>query len=72
MKELQQHSAMDNRTVKAWETNKGGFVQVYDVRDLFYDNYSVECMVHGGMQSIYSSVNLEKCIARAIKYAEAN
>lgn len=69
MKELKQHEFMDNRTVKAWETANGGFVQVYDVRDLFYGNYSVECKVTGGMNSIYSSVNLDKCIAYAERYA---
>ena len=69
MKELRQHEFMDSRTVKAWETTNGGYVHVYDVRDLFYGNYSVERHVCGGMDSIYSSPKLEKCIAYAERYA---
>lgn len=72
MKELNQHEFMDSRTVKAWETNSGGYVQVYDVRDLFHGNYSVERFAHGGMDSIYASTKLDKCIAYAQKFAAAN
>ena len=63
---------MDCRTVKAWETNSGGYVQIYDIRDLMHGCYSVERAVHGGMDSIYLNPNLDKCIARAMQYAEQN
>lgn len=72
MKELRNHPFMDRRTVKAWETNSGSYVQVTDVRDLFHGCYSVERAVHGGLDSIYSSPNLDKCIARAERYATQN
>lgn len=69
MKELKNHPFMDRRTVKAWETNKNGYVQVYDVRDLMHGCYSVERALQGGMDAIYSSPSLEKCIKKAEQYA---
>lgn len=53
---------MSRRTIRAWKTNSGEFLQVTDVRDIFYGNYSVEFeVIPGGLDSIYSSPNLEKC-----------
>jgi hypothetical protein len=73
MKEATNHPFMDYRTVKAWETSKGGYVHVYDVRDLYHNFYIVEKFnEHGGMDIIYSCRNLERCIAWAMKYAEQN
>lgn len=69
MKELKNHPFMDRRTVKAWETNGGGYVQVTDVRDLYHGQYSVERGVQGGLDGIYSSTNLAKCIEKAERYA---
>jgi hypothetical protein len=73
MKELTNHTFMDWRTVKAWETTKGGYVQVYDVRELNHGRYSVEVFDNrGGMESIYGNRNIDKCIAYAMRYAEQN
>ena len=63
MKELRNHPYMDRRTIKAWETNSGEYLQVIDVRDIFHGNYSVEIETGlGGLDSIYSSPDLEKCL----------
>lgn len=70
MKELNNHPFMDCRTVKAWETAAGGFIQVTDVRDFCYGQYSVEIKVQGGMENVFASTNLDVCIAWAIHYAE--
>ena len=70
MKKLRSHPFMERRTVVAYETNSGGYVQVCDVRDLYYGEYCVEHFTeNGGMAMTYSSPNLEKCIAKAEKYA---
>ena len=62
MKEIRNHPYISNRTIKAWETKKGEFLQIIDVRDIFRWNYSVEFeLVPGGLDSIYSSPNLDKC-----------
>ena len=43
----------------------GDPVVVMDVRDLFHGEYSVEELVYGGYHMVYSSPDLEKCIAKA-------
>lgn len=73
MKELRNHPCMSNRTIKAWETNSGEFLQIIDVRDIFHWNYSVEFELDpGGLDSIYSSPNLEKCFDFVKRFAERN
>ena len=73
MKEVNNHPFMDYRTVKAYETANGGYVQVYDVRELNHGRYSVEKFDgRGGMETIYGSRNLDKCIAYAMQYAKQN
>lgn len=64
MKEVKNHPYMDRRTIKAWETDCGKFMQIIDVRDIYFSNYSVEYEVlPGGLDSIYSSPKLSKCFA---------
>lgn len=73
MKEIRNHPYMSSRTVKAWVLKDGRFLQVIDVRDLFHGNYSVEFeAVPGGLDSIYSSPNLEKCLKYAESFTERN
>lgn len=73
MKEVKNHPYMGSRTVKAWETNDGKFLQVIDVRDIFHWNYSVEFETEpGGLDSIYSSPNLEKCLEFVKKFRVRN
>lgn len=73
MKEIRNHPYMSNRTIKAWETNSGEFLQIIDVRDIFHWNYSVEFELDpGGLDSIYSSPNLEKCFDFVKRFAERN
>lgn len=73
MKELRKHPYMDRRTIKAWETNRGEFLQVVDVRDICHGNYSVEIeSVPGRLVSKYSSPNLEKCFEFVRKFMECN
>ena len=73
MREVKNHPYMSSRTVKAWESNNGEFLQIIDVRDIFHWNYSVEFETEpGGLDSIYSSPNLEKCFEFAIKFMERN
>lgn len=73
MKEVRNHPYMSSRTVKAWEVNNGKFLQVIDVRDIFHGNYSVEFETEpGGLDSIYSSPNLEKCFEFVKKFMERN
>ena len=44
----------------------GDKVVVMDVRDLLRGEYAVDVLVcNGGYQTVYSSKNLEKCIAKA-------
>lgn len=43
----------------------GDPVVVMDVRDLFQGEYTVEVLRHGGYHMVYSSVSLDKCIAKA-------
>lgn len=43
----------------------GDDVVVMDVRDLCHGEYSVEVLEYGGYRQVYSSMNLEKCIAKA-------
>lgn len=43
----------------------GDDVIVMDVRDLFHGEYTVEVLKFGGYDIVYSSRNLEKCIAKA-------
>jgi hypothetical protein len=43
----------------------GDPVVVMDVRDLLHGQYSVDKLVYGGYKSVFSSRNLEKCIAKA-------
>lgn len=48
-------------------------MQVIDARDIFHWNYSVEFeLVPGGLDSIYSSPNLEKCFEFVRKFMERN
>ena len=55
MNVIRNHPYMSRRTIKAWETNGGEFLQVIDARDIFHWNYSVEFeLVPGGLDSIYS------------------
>lgn len=73
MKELKNHPYMSNRTIKAWETNNGKFMQIIDVRDIFHWNYSVEFELDPGvLDSIYSSPNLDKCFEFVKKFMERN
>ena len=73
MKEIRNHPYISNRTIKAWETKKGEFLQIIDVRDIFRWNYSVEFeLVPGGLDSIYSSPNLDKCFKFVEKFMERN
>lgn len=73
MKEIRNHPYISNRTIKAWETKKGEFLQIIDVRDIFRWNYSVEFeLVPGGLDSIYSSPNLDKCFEFVEKFMERN
>lgn len=63
MKEINNHPYITGRTVKAWTLNDGRFLQIIDVRDIFHNNYSVELEVFpGGLDSIYSSIYLDKCM----------
>lgn len=43
----------------------GDNVIIMDVRDLCHGEYSVEVLVHGGYQQVYSSRSLEKCVEKA-------
>ncbi len=43
----------------------GDDVVVMDVRDLMHGEYTVEVLEHGGYRMVYSSRNLEKCLAKA-------
>lgn len=63
MKETNNHPYITRRTVKAWELDNGKFLQIIDVRDIFHNNYSVELEVFsGGLDSVYSSTQLDKCM----------
>lgn len=73
MKEIRNHPYMGSRTIKAWETNSGEFLQIIDVRDIFHGNYSVEFELEpGGLDSIYSSSNLERCFDFVEEFAKRN
>lgn len=73
MKVLKDHPFMDLRTVCAFESDKGTYVQVYDVRDLFHGNYSVEVEVFdGGLDLVFSSPSKDRCIEWAKAYASAH
>lgn len=43
----------------------GDKVVVMDVRDLMHGEYTVDVLVYGGYQTVYSSKSLDKCLARA-------
>lgn len=73
MKEIKNHPYMSNRTIKAWETEKGEFLQIIDVRDISNLCYLVEFeLVAGGLDSIYSSHILDKCFKFVEKFMERN
>lgn len=62
MKELNTHPFMNGRTVMAWETKEGRYLEIIDTRDLLYGEYSVAIQdMVGGMKDIYSNVSLKKC-----------
>lgn len=71
MKKLRNRPSIERRTIIAYETDSGGYVRVCDIRrDLYYGEYCVEHHTENGdMAMIYSSLDLEKCIAKAEKYA---
>lgn len=48
----------------------GDDVVVMDVRDLLHGEYSVEILVEGGYQSVYTHRSLDKCIEKAKKILE--
>ena len=43
----------------------GDSVVVMDVRDLTHGDYTVDILIYGGYQTVYSSASLEKCIQKA-------
>lgn len=47
----------------------GDNVVVMDVRDLTHGDYTVDVLIYGGYQTVYSSSSLDKCIAKAEKIA---
>lgn len=62
MKKLNTHPFMSGRTVMAWETKEGRYLEIIDTRDLLYGEYSVAIQdMIGGMKDIYSNVSLKKC-----------
>lgn len=53
---------MGNRTVCAWETAEGQYIEIIDTRDLLYGEYSVSVQVmDGGLKDVYSNASIEKC-----------
>lgn len=62
MKKLNTHPFMSGRTVMAWETKEGRYLEIIDTRDLLYGEYSVSIQdMIGGMKDIYSNASLKKC-----------
>lgn len=62
MKKLNNHPFMGNRTVCAWETAEGQYIEIIDTRDLLYGEYSVSVQVmDGGLKDVYSNASIEKC-----------
>lgn len=62
MKKLNTHPFMSGRTVMAWETKEGRYLEIIDTRDLLYGEYSVAIQdMIGGMKDVYSNVSLKKC-----------
>lgn len=73
MKAVNNHPYVSSRTIKAWETNKGEFLQILDTRDLIYDNYSVEFQLDpGGLTTVFMSTNLNRCFEFIKKFDEMN
>lgn len=64
----EEHTVSANREVFG---KNGDKVVVMDVRDLLHGEYSVERLVYGGYQTVYTSKSLEKCIAKAKELLES-
>lgn len=64
MKKLNNHPFIGSCTVCAWETAGGQYIEITDMRDLYYGMYSVSVqMMDGGLKDVYSNVSIEKCKA---------
>lgn len=71
MKRIKNHQLMDNRTVKAWLTSRGTFIQIYDTRDIDHGCYNVEVNTHpGGMESVYANWSLDSCEMWVSKFGD--
>lgn len=62
MQQIKSHPYIDRRTVKAWVTSSGTFIQIVDIRDIYHGFYAVESNIcAGGLSSVFESWSLDKC-----------
>lgn len=72
MKEIKNHPFIDGRTVKAYETKNGTYMQICDTTDInvCHGCYSVEYERYGGLDCAYQNRSLDKCISWIEQYGD--